>query len=147
MPDAAEAVCVAAQSPWIGINVSIPAQHMVEALKSPDAVQAALALGRLDLMSALLGIVALIVAVAGLMGFGWIRYRAHAIARDEARAGLPASVTAVLSGESGAAIFRAALVHPQVLATIQARILELGIGNAPEAAVVDTDAEHPETSG
>jgi hypothetical protein len=50
-----------------------------------DSLVAALQLGRLDLVSILLTVVALIVGVAAIFGFGYIRSEAHRVAKEEAR--------------------------------------------------------------
>ena len=65
--------------------MDVPASYLDQVLKSPDAVQAAVELGRLDLASALIALVGLIVAIFGLIGFFEIRSRAKAVAREEAR--------------------------------------------------------------
>lgn len=51
--------------------------------QSADAVQIASQLGRLDFISALLAVVALVIALAALPLFVFLRYRAETVAREE----------------------------------------------------------------
>lgn len=143
----AEAVCVGTNySPWVGITMPLKAEHLSVLLQKPDSLQAAMELGRLDFVSAVLASIALLIVIFGLIGYGFFNWRVHGIAMAETGRLVPDSVVATLSGPNGATILRNALQDPAVLAALQARILELGIGNAPEAAVVDTDARRPETT-
>lgn len=52
----------------------------------PDAIQIADQLGRLDFISALLAVVALVIALAALPLVSFLRYRAESVARKEIRA-------------------------------------------------------------
>ena len=49
-----------------------------------DAIDAATQLGRLDVISALLGIVGILLAIFGLIGFAYVRLRSEAIAVETA---------------------------------------------------------------
>jgi hypothetical protein len=133
-------------SALVEIHAKVPPEHIEKALKSQDAIHMALELGRLDLFSGLLAAIAIILAVGGVIGAGFLNWKAHAIAKAETRRVVPESVSEVLLGDRGPEIIRNALKDPSVLASVQAAILELGIGNAAEAAAVDTDAQHPETT-
>jgi len=50
-----------------------------------DAMDAAAQLGRLDIVSALLGIIGVLLAIFGLVGFGYIRSKAEQQAQNTAR--------------------------------------------------------------
>ncbi len=54
--------------------------------QSADAIQIASQLGRLDFISALLAVVALLIAIAAIPLFLFLRYRAETVAREEIRA-------------------------------------------------------------
>jgi hypothetical protein len=144
---ATEAVCLATDfSPWLGFRITIPPEHLLRALEHPDAVQAALELGRLDFFSGLLAAIALILALLSVVGIGFLNWRAHIIAKEEARNLVPDSVRMALSGPDAADLLRSVLVEPGVLAAIQAAIVDAGLGDTPRATVVDTDAQHPEAA-
>jgi hypothetical protein len=50
-----------------------------------DAMDAAVQLGRLDVVSALLGVIGVLLAIFGLIGFGYIRSKAEQEAKNTAR--------------------------------------------------------------
>ncbi|MEP2828673.1 hypothetical protein [Parvibaculum sp.] len=71
-------------APYIGFTVEVPPEHMAEALRHPDAVQAALELGRLDMVSILLAMIGVVAIFGGIFAFGYLRGLASAIAKKEA---------------------------------------------------------------
>jgi hypothetical protein len=71
-------------TPWIGFELTIPAQHLTHALQNPDSIQAALELGRLDFVTALLAVLSIILAIASIGGFWLVRGAATQAAREAA---------------------------------------------------------------
>lgn len=71
-------------TPWIGFELTIPAQQLTQALQNPDSIQAALEMGRLDFMTALLAVLSIILAIGSIGGFWLVRGAATQAAREAA---------------------------------------------------------------
>jgi hypothetical protein len=94
----ASATCLATSySPWVGVQIDLPVQFLAAAIENPDSVQAALQLGRLDFISALLASLAILIAILSIVGFWNVRtsavQTAHKAARDELTRELPKLLT------------------------------------------------------
>lgn len=132
------AVCTATNySPWLGVNVSIDAHHLQSAITHPDAIQMALQLGRLDLASALLGAVAVVLAILGLLGYNQVASRSREVARDEARRTTAQTVSEFLQSESGLEIVRRALRDPEFVARLQGELRRSGIADASTSGDIE----------
>lgn len=135
-------VCVAANySPWIGLQLEVPAQHLEAALRNPDAVQVALQAGRLDLIVIVLGVLSIFLAIFGLLGYNFVSEKAHRVAKEEAKTATRTAVPEFLQSQIGVETLRQALADPVVVAKIQQRLLELGLGNASDAVIVDSEPD------
>lgn len=93
--------CIATTySPWLGVQVHVPADQLSTLLKSPDAVQVAAQTGRLDLLTATLAALAIFLAAIGLIG-GWFisvnaARTARKVAENEIATELPKLLPAML---------------------------------------------------
>jgi hypothetical protein len=92
-------VCLATQfAPWFGVQLHVQPNHLSEALKSPDALQVAMQLGRLDFVSALVASLGTLIAVSAIFGFWSIRGAATRAARDAAGAEIRLLLPNLLTG-------------------------------------------------
>lgn len=84
--EVAGSICnVTTYAPWFGFNVHIPPGQMKAVLENTDAVQVAMQLGRLDLVTIMLGWFALLISGFALLGYFEIRHKAAFVAREEAQ--------------------------------------------------------------
>jgi hypothetical protein len=158
-------------SPWVGFKLEISAEHIKEALEKPSAVKAALELGRLDYISALLAAIGVLIAIFGLLAYLNVRFSPKRVAEDEARktteksvaeyfsgvgadrisrdAGIAAEsrVTEFLSSQSGLEVVKQALLDPNFLAAFQAELANLGLTNPSDAVLVDSEPEFTDANG
>jgi hypothetical protein len=104
-----------------------------------DAIAAAAAVGRLDVLSMVLGLFAVVAAVGVIYSYTMFRSAAVEAAIVETRVGLPTALKGHLQ-EHGEALVIAALRDVELLAYIQARFTEAGLGDTNEASEVDDDA-------
>lgn len=122
----------------------IPPDLLERALDNPDAIQVAMEIGRLDVISILITVLGIFLGVTALVGSWMIRREALAVAQEAAVNATPSAVSAFMDG-SGDDIVRQSLKHPVVVARLQAEFIRLGIEDADSAADVDTDADRKET--
>lgn len=108
-----------------------------------DAIAAAAAVGRLDVLSMLLALAAIIAGIALIYSYTVFRAAAIEAAVQELRLKLPAALTGHLS-EHGERLVVAALKDAELLAHIQRRFTELGIDDTETASTVDDDANWKE---
>lgn len=104
-----------------------------------DAIQIASQLGRLDFISALLAVVALVIALAALPLFLFLRYRAETVAREEIRAQME-GLTFKLEAEAISKM-------EEMLSTLVKDYMELAqnqatVRQADEIAGAQEDTEH-----
>lgn len=147
MAGADEVVHCAASDGWpcvvwpdIVFEVQVPSGTLGAALQNPDAVQVALEVGRLDMVTLLLGFWGLLLGFAALWGFWAVRSAAVRAAERTT----PESVSDYLA-KHRRDLVQDGLSDPQTVARLQAAILALGLGGASEAEFVDTDATKKET--
>jgi len=103
-----------------------------------DAVASAAAVGRLDVLTIVLAIGAIMSAV-GLV-FSYTAFKAHAIASaiEEVQRSLPGALREHL-GEHGEQLVKAALRDAELVAHINRRFTELGLDDTEDAFTVDDD--------
>lgn len=133
-----EAVCQTRFfSPWLGVNVEVDAHHLALAIQNPDAVQVALQLGRLDLVAVLLGCIAVVLAIAASVSFGWISVRSRQIADRESRR------TAIdfMRGEEGRRAIEMALRNPEVAAYLQDAMQAAGLFESRYSGAFDRSVD------
>lgn len=104
-----------------------------------DAIAAAAAIGRLDVLSMVLALFAVVAAVGVIYSYTMFRTAAVEAAIRETREGLPAALKGHLQ-EHGEDLIKAALKDVELLAYIQARFTEAGLGDTDEASEIEGDA-------
>jgi len=97
-------------------------------------------MGRLDLITIILGVFAIFIGIAAFSGFWMIR----SAAMHAAQRATPESVKEYLQ-EHRIEIIQASFSDPQTVARLQAAIMDLGLGGTIEAEYVDEDATTKET--
>lgn len=105
-----------------------------------DAVAAAAAVGRLDVISIVLTFLGIVAALGVL--YGWTAFRAAAVsaAIEELENRLPDELREYMAKKGAAAVSRA-LENAELLARLQARFTSLGIGDTEEAMYVDDEPD------
>ena len=108
-----------------------------------DSVAAAAAVGRLDVLSLLLGVGAIIAGLAMIYSFAVFRSATIEAASQETREQLPAALSSHLA-EHGERLVIAALKDAELVAHIHRRFTELGIDDTEDAGAVDNDSKWKE---
>jgi hypothetical protein len=103
-----------------------------------DAVAAAAAVGRLDVLSMVLTFLGIIAAIGVL--YGWSAFRAAAVraAIEELENRLPSEVRDYMALKGAIAVGRA-LEDAELLARLQARFTALGLDDSETATLIDDD--------
>lgn len=68
----------------VNLAVSVPPKYIEAVLNNPDSVNAAMELGRLDLVSALLGMIGVGAIFAGIFAFGYVSGQSRNVAKSTA---------------------------------------------------------------
>ena len=89
MADPSNACFATTYQPWIGLNLEIPPGVVDKAGITPDALQVAAQIGRLDVIMMILAVLTLLVASSAIAGFWLIRQAAISAAEKEIRQQLP----------------------------------------------------------
>lgn len=108
-----------------------------------DAVAAAAAVGRLDVLSLLLAVAAVIAGLALIYSFTVFKAASIEAARHETREQLPSMLNSHLA-KHGDRLVVAALKDAELVAHIHQRFTELGIDDTNDADSVDSDARWKE---
>jgi len=108
-----------------------------------DAIAAAAAVGRLDIIAMVLTFLGIIAALGVL--YGWTAFRAAAVsaALQELENRLPTELRQYMDAKGPAAVGRA-LEDAELLARLQERFTSLGISDREEATLVDDDPDFKE---
>lgn len=103
-----------------------------------DAIAAAAAVGRLDLLAIILTFIGIVAALALL--YGWTAFRAHAVeaAVREIHIQLPIELAAAMDRD-GTKYIAEALDDAELLARLQARFTSVLIDDTEEADIVDEE--------
>lgn len=109
-----------------------------------DAIGLAVEIGRLDIVSLILAMFGLLTGFTALIGFWAIRREAIAKAKETITEVGPDYVRDYMASNAPS-LLRVALMDAEVVSTIQAEVMRLGIRDASEADEVDTDADKKET--
>jgi len=129
---------------WFAWRFGLPNQVVIDAIRKNgsfvDSISMSAQLGRLDIISIILGGFGLLLGVGALAGFWMVRREAIAGARDVA----PAAVSEYMS-EQASGLIRECLSDSEIAASLHSEILRLGLRDAADADQVDTDAEKKET--
>ena len=118
-------------------------QIVERAYQHSDAISLAAEVGRLDVLSVILGSFGLLLGFAALVGFWLVRREAIAKAKETAEAAAPALLADYMR-KNGSALIREALNDAEAVSAIQAEVMRLGIRDASEADVVDEGELPPE---
>jgi hypothetical protein len=140
LSSAPTSICVATHNaPWLGFSITVQPNQLAEALKSPDALQVAMQLGRLDFVSGLVASLGILIAISAIFGFWSIRGAAVKAARIAAAAEIREELPKLLNASCLEALklrpdlIGAALRHdPSILLSV--------MSDAKEALFGDIDA-------
>jgi hypothetical protein len=120
---------------WIAIGQNASEFGAARAGREPnekwDSIAAAAAIGRLDVLSMVLAIFAVLAGVALIYAGSLYRAAAIAAAKDETERLLPQALRAYLAGD-GVSLVKAALSDPELLADIQQGFKSMGLDDTED---------------
>lgn len=128
----------------VTLRPQIDADNILAAIEEGGALQTAYTVGVLELLGISLAILGVVIAIAAVGGFWLVRREAIAAASEAAEVAIPDEVRKYMTANADLLV-RQCLKDPEVVSSIQAEIIRLGIRSAEKADDIDTDAERRET--